>query len=209
MKRTVFEMPLIAGPMRGLCRAILKVTGWRVEGEAPRAPKCVVVVTPHTSNWDFVLAMVYVFALGLNVGFLGKAELFRWPVVGRLFYRLGGIPVERDRAHDVVRSAIRAFQERECLMLGIAPEGTRKKVARWKTGFYRIATGAQVPIALAFLDYGRKAGGFGPVLEPSGDIGKDMDDIRTFYASVTAFRPELSGLPSVSCASEDETASET
>ena len=203
MRRTIFDIPIIAKPLRWLSRSILKIAGWRVEGRAPESPKCVIVVAPHTSNWDFPLAMVYAFALGLDVSFLGKAELFRWPLLGRLFYRLGGIPVERNKAHGVVHYVVRTFQERERLALGIAPEGTRKKVAAWKTGFYQIAVGAQVPIALAFLDYGRKAGGFGPLIEPTGDINADFGLIREFYAGVTACRPELTGPPAVSSLRQD------
>jgi 1-acyl-sn-glycerol-3-phosphate acyltransferase len=205
MRRTIFEVAFIARPMGWLSRAILRLLGWRMEGPAPEVSKCVVVVAPHTSNWDFPVAMLYAFAFGLNVSFLGKAELFRWPVVGPLFYRLGGIPVERSKAHDVVQSTVRAFDERECLILGIAPEGTRKKVATWKTGFYRIAIGANVPVALAFLDYGRKAGGFGPMLYPTGDIDEDMKVIAAFYAGVTARRPDLTAPPSIPSVPNDAT----
>jgi 1-acyl-sn-glycerol-3-phosphate acyltransferase len=205
MNRTVFEIPVIAAPMRWLSRSILKLIGWRVEGQVPEVPKCIVVVAPHTSNWDFPVAMLYALALGLNVSYLAKAELFRRPLLGRLFYRLGGIPVERDRAQAVVHSAIRAFEERDHLMLGITPEGTRKKVAAWKTGFYRIAVGARVPIALAFLDYGRKTGGFGPLLYPTGDITHDITAIRAFYAGVVACRPHLTAPPAIAAPPEDPT----
>lgn len=205
MRRTIFEISLIAKPLGWFSRSVLRIAGWRIEGHVPDLPKCVVVVAPHTSNWDFPVAMLYAFALGLDASFLGKAELFRWPILGRLFYWLGGIPVQRDKAHGVVQDAVRAFRERDHLILGIAPEGTRKRVAAWKTGFYQIAVGARVPIALAFLDYGRKAGGFGPVLEPTGDINHDIQAIREFYAGVTACRPELTGPPTVSSLREDNT----
>ncbi len=196
-RHTFFEIPFISIPIGWLCRVVLRVMGWHFEGKVPDIPKCVVVFAPHTSNWDFILGILFAFALGLKASFLGKDSIFRWPILGRLFCRIGGIPVDRSESHRLVDYVVGVFQERDRFMLGISPEGTRKKVESWKTGFYRVALDAQVPIVLAFLDYGRKVGGFGPLVYPTGDIYADIEPIQDFYATIVARYPELSSLPNV------------
>ena len=123
---------------------------------------------------------------------MGKAALFRWPF-GAACRWLGGIPIDRSGSHQVVEQAIQAFKERDDLTMVIPPEGTRKKVSYWKTGFYHIARGANVPVVLGFLDYRRKVGGIGPTLYPTGRIEEDMQVIKTFYATVTGKRHNLFG----------------
>lgn len=171
---------------------LLRVFGWHTEGELPNIPKYVIIGAPHTSNWDFVLMLVLVLVYRVKVSWMGKASLFRWPF-GLFFKRLGGIPIDRSSRHNVVDQAIQAFDANERLILLLTPEGTRKKVKSWKTGFYYIAKGANVPIVLAFVDYKRKAAGPGSVLMPSGDIEADMQIIREFYSGVSGKHPDQAG----------------
>jgi 1-acyl-sn-glycerol-3-phosphate acyltransferase len=196
MRRTVFDTPIITPIIRALCLAFLKVMGWRTEGEAPSIPKFIVVGAHHTSNWDFPFAIAFAFAYDRKISWMGKHSLFRWPF-GPLFRWLGGIPIDRSRAHGVVAQTIRAFQQNERLIIVIAPEGTRKKVRAWKPGFYHIAWGAQVPILLGYLDYRRKAGHIGTPFMPTGDIEADMQRVRTFFADVTPKHPEFASTPEV------------
>jgi len=122
---------------------------------------------------------------------MGKEAIFRWPFKG-FFKWLGGIPIDRSKSSNVVSQSIQLFHQNEKLILAIPPAGTRKKVKKWKTGFYHIANGANVPIVLGFLDYRRKVGGIGPVVYSTGDIEADMKTIRAFYDSVTGKYPEKS-----------------
>lgn len=132
-----------------------------------------------------------IFVLRGKIYWMGKESLFRRPFKG-FFKWLGGIPIDRSKSKNIVAQTIQQFHQNEKLVLTIAPAGTRKRVAKWKTGFYHIAHGANVPIALGFLDYRRKAGGIGPVIYPTGNIDTDMKSIRTFYDNVTAKYPKKS-----------------
>ena len=122
---------------------------------------------------------------------MGKDSLFRRPYKG-FFKWLGAIPIDRSRSKNVVAQTIQKFNQNKTMILTIAPEGTRSRVKKWKTGFYHIAHGANVPIALGFLDYQRKVGGIGPVIYPTGNIEADMQSIRVFYDGVTGKFPEKS-----------------
>lgn len=175
-----------------VCRALLRLTGWRLEGAPPAASKYVVIAAPHTSNWDLVLMLAMAGAYGLRISWMGKDAIFR-PPFGSLMRRLGGIPVRRDAAHNVVEQMVEAFASADRLVLAIPAEGTRSRAAHWKSGFYHIACGAGVPIAPSFLDYRRKVGGFGPAIVPTGDIPSDMDLLRSVYAGVAGKRPSLQG----------------
>ena len=170
----------------------LKILGWRVEGEIPSIRKFVIIAAPHTSNWDFPITLAVAFALKVKIYWMGKAAMFRWPFGGLLRW-LGGIPIDRSRSHNVVDQSVQAFQERDHLIMVVPPEGTRKKVSYWKTGFYHIARGAGVPIVLGFLDYRRKAGGIGPTFFPTGRIEEDMLQIRAYYATITGKRQSQFG----------------
>jgi len=178
------RIPRRGGALRAaLGRAILRLLGWRVEGNLPDQPKLVVIAAPHSSAWDFVLGIGLVFALRLDLHFIGKAELFRGPL-GPLMRWLGGLPVDRRRPEGFVEQTVALFAERDHLVLAVAPEGTRKPVTRWKTGFYRIALGAGVPIVPGYFDNGRKTIGFGPALAPTGDAERDIAALRGFYATM-------------------------
>ena len=178
------RIPRRGGALRAaLGRAILRLLGWRLEGNLPDLPKLVVIAAPHSSAWDSVLGIGLVFALRLDLHFIGKAELFRGPL-GPLMRWLGGLPVDRRRPEGFVEQTVAMFAERDHLVLAVAPEGTRKPVTRWKTGFYRIALGAGVPIVPGYFDNARKAMGFGPALAPTGDAERDIAALRGFYATM-------------------------
>ena len=180
---TIFDTPLLSAFLRRIARGVLALRGWSLEGMAPDARRCVIIAAPHTSNWDLPLTLAYGFAFGLKIRWMGKASLFRRPF-GGFFRWLGGLAIDRSQANGVVASSVDRFHASDDLVLVVPPEGTRSRVRYWKTGFYYIAHGAGVPIALGFLDYGRKVGGFGPTVVPTGDIEADMDVISGFYAGV-------------------------
>ena len=188
MHRTIFNTPLINTLMHWLSRLILRLLGWRIEGKAPAAPKYVLIAAPHTSNWDFPFTLMVCFALRMPVYWMGKASLFP-PVLGSIMRWLGGIPVERSRQGNLVQSTVDAFQRSARLTVIIPPEGTRSKVTHWKTGFYYIAQGAGLPIALGFLDFKRKRAGVERLFEVTGDIEADMVKIQAFYANITGKNP--------------------
>jgi 1-acyl-sn-glycerol-3-phosphate acyltransferase len=167
----------------------LRLFGWRVEGRLPDAPKSVVIAAPHTSNWDMPFMLAVAFVLGVRPAWLGKKELFVGPL-GMLFRRLGGVPVDRSRRANLVQQVADRFAEVDRLFLVVPPSGTRSRALHWKSGFYQIALAAHVPIVCAFLDYRRRVGGIGPVIEATGDVGADMDGLRAFYAGVTGRHPE-------------------
>jgi 1-acyl-sn-glycerol-3-phosphate acyltransferase len=190
---TIFDTPILSYVLRRSARIFLRIFGWRMEGQAPEAPKCVMIAAPHTSNWDLPVMLFFAFAFRKKLFFMVKDAVFRWPF-GPLFRWLGGIPIDRSQRNGVVEQSIQAFRDNQELILVVPPSGTRSKVEYWKTGFYHIARGADVPIALGFLDYGRKRGGVGPTIVPTGDIEEDMKEIRVFYAGITAKYPEKSSL---------------
>jgi 1-acyl-sn-glycerol-3-phosphate acyltransferase len=192
MHKTVFESPFFSGLFRMMSLFLLKITGWRRVGRTPDLPRYVMIGAHHTSNWDAPIAIAMVFAFRLKAYWLGKHTAFRWPFRGVLQW-LGGIPIDRTKSADVVAQMIEELKKRAELVLLLAPEGTRKKVTHWKTGFYHIARGAKVPIVLSFLDYARKEGGLGPVFHPTGNFEADMAAIMEFYATVTGKHPERMG----------------
>ncbi|MFO7751044.1 MAG: lysophospholipid acyltransferase family protein [Desulfobacteraceae bacterium] len=184
MPHTVFDAPLSKTIMKKISLLFLKCTGWQVTGELPDSPKCVIIAAPHTSNWDLPYTLSVAFALDMKIFWMGKASIFT-PPFHRLFRWLGGIPIDRSKAHNTVEKSIETFEKSDELLLAIPPSGTRKQVATWKTGFYHIARGANVPIALGFLDYRTRTGGIGPLIHPTGDMDSDMKKIRQFYQNIT------------------------
>lgn len=176
--------------MKAISAWLLRCFGWKLVGELPDVNKCVIIFAPHTSNWDFVTMYLYKLAVGARVNFLGKHQIFRFPF-GWFFRALGGIPVVRHEKHNVVHVSIDAFSQHERLWLAMAPEGTRSKTDYWRTGFYHIATGAGVPLMLAFLDTRTRTLGIGPLLTLSGDQEKDFERFREFYRDKVGFRPDM------------------
>ncbi len=173
-----------------LNRWILETLGWRLEDQLPDLDKYLVIGGPHTSNWDFVLGLMGMEAIGLKRRWIGKHQLFRWPL-GWFFRWLGGTPVDRSASHNFVDQVVDVYRRSEKLAIVMAPEGTRSKTDHWKTGFYYIALGAGVPILLGYLDYSRKQGGAGPLFHPTGDIEADFAVIREFYSDKRGLHPEL------------------
>jgi 1-acyl-sn-glycerol-3-phosphate acyltransferase len=182
-QHTLFDTPVVNHMLRGLSRLVLRVQGWRVEGALPpEAHKCVLIAAPHTSIWDLPYTLMVAFCLDLRIFWLGKASLFRWPF-GSVMRWLGGVPVERSKSNNLVATAAATVAAaRGPLQLVVPPEGTRGKTRHWKTGFYFIALQAKVPIVLAYMDYARKVSGLGPAFVPTGDVEKDMLEIKQFYA---------------------------
>lgn len=135
---------------------LYNILGWRVENGFPDAPKkYIIIAAPHTSWLDFPIAILSRMSEGKMVHFIGKGSLFKWPF-GYFFKALGGTPVNRDKSTNMVEGVINIFNTKEEFRLGLSPEGTRKKVDKWKTGFYYIAKGANVPIVMATLDFENK-----------------------------------------------------
>lgn len=174
---------------RAIGRGMMTISGWSFEGELPDEPKFVLIVAPHTSNWDFFVGLAALFALGFRISFFGKHTIFKWPL-GIFMRWLGGIPVERSVSRDRVSEMVAAFDERGKLILVVAPEGTRKLVPEWKTGFYHVADGAKVPIVPVAFDFARKIVGVGAPLLTTGDREADMVKIKDFYRGVVARHPE-------------------
>ncbi len=185
------DVPII---LSWLGRLIYWLTGWKTEGYMPNVPRCVITASPHTSNQDgFMMVMAsWIFRIRLN--WVGKQELFR-PPVAALLKAVGGLPIDRDSPRKALVGIIRAFREREHLILVMAPEGTREKTDRWKPGFYYIAKGAGVPVVLSYIDYQRKVVGIGPVVELSGDMEADLQIMQDFYRDKVARYPEKKTLP--------------
>lgn len=191
MHPTMFDTPIVSTLLRWLSILILKLCGWKVEGSAPKElKKCVMIAAPHTSNWDLPFMLWISFALRVKIYWMGKESIFKFPFRGIMMW-MGGVPVDRSQSNNLVAASIDAITEHDHLFLIVPPEGTRSKVRSWKTGFYHIAAGAKVPILLGFLDFERKAGGIGPTVVPSGDIEKDMAEIKAFYATVKGKRSDL------------------
>ena len=148
-----------------------------------------IIAAPHTSNWDFPVGMSLAIHLKLKAYYIGKHSLFKGPA-GPIMRWLGGIPLDRSKANTMVEASIQAYQNNDQMVFAIAPEGTRSWSPKWKTGFYHIAKGANVPIALAYFDFDKKMGGIGKSFIPSGDLEADMTMIEDFYANITGKNPE-------------------
>jgi 1-acyl-sn-glycerol-3-phosphate acyltransferase len=183
MHRTIFQTPIVNTLLRWFSVAFLKATGWKIEGHLPaNGQKSVLIAAPHTSNWDLPYTLMVAFALRLNIYWMGKSQLFKPPFRGVMMW-LGGIPVQREQTNNLVDASVQAVKSADGpLQLVVPPEGTRSKARYWKTGFYYIALGAQVPILMAYMDYERKISGIGPMFSPTGDIEADMLTIKAFYA---------------------------
>ena len=181
-----------AGLFSRFCRALLQLAGWKVVLVGPPGPKAVVIVYPHTSNWDFIVGILARYAIAIPFRFVGKDTLFRWPF-GGLFRRLGGIPVNRRQSTGFVGGLIEAFDKADSLYLAIAPEGTRRRIDHWKSGFYRVALAANVPLGLAFIDYSRREVGIEAWLSLSGNEAEDLAGIRAGYSNKRGKKPEMEG----------------
>lgn len=166
---------------RRLCAWLLRRCGWRLQGQLPDRAKLVLIAAPHSSWWDGVWGLLFRSALGANISFMAKRELFAGPL-GWILRRFGGIPIERGSAHGVVQQMSERFADTERLWLGITPEGTRRCVQKWKNGFWYIAREARVPILPIYFDYPTRTIGLGPLFETSADLAADVARLRAFYA---------------------------
>jgi len=167
-----------------IARSFMSLFGWHIEADIPNLPKLVLVGAPHTSNWDFILTMATQFALSVQISWMAKRSLFHWPFKGIMEW-LGGVPIDRAaQGAGIVDQTVEVFNNRDKFVIAIMPEATRSKAREWKTGFYHIAEGANVPVVMVRFDYGRKVMGIGPTLEPSGDITADMDEIQSLFSGI-------------------------
>lgn len=157
-----------------------KVAGWQIKGELPELNKYLIIVAPHSSNWDFPVGLAVRSIRRFDAKYLAKKELFRFPF-GKLFRSLGGYPVDRSKKTNLVDAVAELYQRHERFIVAMTPEGTRGYVPHWKTGFYHIAVKAGIPIVMSAIDYGTKTVEFSPPLFPSGNLEADMKKIAQFY----------------------------
>lgn len=174
--------------VRWFGRTLLRLGGWRMAGAFPDIPKLVLIGAPHSSNWDGVWGLGAKLALGLDIKILGKDSLFRIPLLGRVLKRMGVIPVDRSASHGVVEQAAAMIRGNPKLWYGLAPEGTRKRVERWKTGFWKIARAADAPVLPAYFHYGRREVGIGPLFHLTDDMAADIARIQAWYRGVSQGR---------------------
>ena len=188
LERNVTPLPPLV-PRRGnrltrwIGRVLLRLLHWRFVGEFPNLSKMVLIVAPHSSNRDFFVGVAVMFALGFEAHFIGKRELFWWPM-GAVMRWLGGIPVDRRSPQGLVAQLQDTLQRHERFMLVLTPEGTRRRVQEWKSGFYHIAYEAGLPIAPAYFDNVRREVGFFPVVTPTGDATREIAALRARYAGL-------------------------
>jgi 1-acyl-sn-glycerol-3-phosphate acyltransferase len=180
---------LVARAVRRLLLLLYRMRGWKAVGEVPEPRRFIIIAAPHTSNWDFVNYLGLTADLGVRPHFMGKLSLFRWPI-GGFMRQMGGVPVDRAHASNAVQQMADEFARRAEFMLTVAPEGTRGKARKWRTGFYQIALAAKVPMVVGLMDYGTKTGGLGPLIWPTGDFRADMMKVFDVYKSCIPKFPE-------------------
>lgn len=189
MTISIFNTPVLSFIFHLLAQIVMRLAGWRVDGKLPDIPKYVLIGAPHTSNWDFVLFLGVIFSLRANVRFMGKAELFRFPI-GWFFRYCGGIPVDRKRSTGLVEQMVKICNESEQFVLTITPEGTRHQVREWKSGFYHIARAAGIPIAMAQVDGKHKTVRIiGQPFHPTEDMEADLKAIKGAFEGVAGINP--------------------
>ncbi|MFH6982347.1 lysophospholipid acyltransferase family protein [Marinoscillum luteum] len=171
-------------------RFCFRLTGWKMKGQRPDLKQYVVIVAPHTSNWDFFVGVAARSISGLKSHFLAKKSLFDLPVVGWFMRAVGGFPVDRSRNTNMVDQVVELFQQHEDFIITITPEGTRSYVPEWKTGFYRIAHKAGVPIVMVGFDFEHKVVEYREPFYPTGDMEADMEFIKSYYRSIKGKHPE-------------------
>jgi len=175
-----------------MARLFFWLTGWELDGGTPEPKKFVMIAAPHTSNWDLPYMLATAILADVDLSFMIKHSVFIGPL-GWFLKRMGGIPIVRHEKRSMVQQMVDRFNACEALALSVPPEGTRKRMPHWKSGFYRIALEAKVPLMLGYLDYGRRRGSFGKPLWLTGDVKKDMDEIRAWYADKTGKNPDQFG----------------
>ncbi|CAM2759128.1 lysophospholipid acyltransferase family protein [Legionella worsleiensis] len=175
--------------MRSICRLIFWIIGWKIVGELPKDKKYIIIVAPHTSNRDFLICLCARYIVGVKVHFLAKSQLFFFPL-GLILKAIGGAPVDRSRKGNQVEKVVELFRTRDELRLGLAPEGTRSPVVRWKEGFYHIACEAKIPIVMLGPDYSTKEIRIREPFWPTGDINHDFPQIIAYFRTIKGYRPK-------------------
>ena len=171
---------------------VLRLFGWKTSLVWPPEPKGIIIVYPHTSNWDFPIGLAFRIGHDLPANWIGKAEMFPRPLRG-LLKRLGGIPVDRGRATGFIDAMVQEFRRRDWMWVGIAPEGTRSRTDRLKAGFYKLALAADVPVGLGYIDYATRTVGIDTYVRFTGDEERDLEVLRRFYFAKRGHRPALAG----------------
>ena len=171
----------------GTC--LLSVTGWKVTGQIPDMKKLLVILAPHTSNWDFVYGMAMVLSLKMKIYWLGKHSLFKKGVT-RLLKSLGGIPVNRNDSKNIINDVLDIANREGGILIGLSPEGTRKKAEKWKSGFLRMAQSMECPILLVAIDYPSKEISFRELFYPTGDNQRDIEYLKKYYKDFMGKIPE-------------------
>ncbi|MCB1647510.1 MAG: 1-acyl-sn-glycerol-3-phosphate acyltransferase [Pseudomonadales bacterium] len=171
-------------------KLVIRLSGWKVTGEAPDARDMMIVAAPHTSNWDAILLLGAAYTLNLRINWLVKNNLFV-PVLGSILRYFGGVPVERSRNTNMVQRLVDEISNGTGTALVVPPAGTRGYTDHWKSGFYRIALAADIPVVCGFLDYDKKIAGLGPSFRLTGNVTEDMDRLRAFYEPITGRYPAL------------------
>ena len=174
------------------CLGLLRLFGWRALTAPLPGPKGIIIVYPHTSNWDFILGLLYRFGTGLRANWMGKDSIFRWPFRG-LMLRLGGVPINRRAASGFIGAAIEQYRTQDWMWLALAPEGTRKHTDHLKSGFYQIALGADVPCGLGFIDYPTRTLGIQEFIRFTGNPAEDVATLKAFYADKQGRLPAGAG----------------
>jgi len=172
-----------------LSKFILWTIGWKIDIPIPKEKKYLIILAPHTSNWDFIIGKLANWASGFKPNVLIKKEAFNF-ITKPFFRKWGGIAVDRSKTDHLIDEVAKMFEENNEFVLSLTPEGTRKRNPNWKTGFYRIAIRANVPIYLAYLDYGTKQGGMHQKFVPTGDMEKDIKEIKAYYKDIKGKYPD-------------------
>jgi 1-acyl-sn-glycerol-3-phosphate acyltransferase len=178
--------------LRKVCLGLLRLCGWKTSLVWPPEPHGLIVVYPHTSNWDFIIGVLFRIGHGLPARWMGKDTMFRWPF-GGLLRRIGGVPINRRERSGLITALLAEFRSRDWMWLAVAPEGTRAYTDHVKSGFYQIARAADLPIGLGYIDYGRRQVGIDTYVRMTGDVEQDLATLRAFYADKQARDPTLAG----------------
>ena len=168
--------------LRKIARFGINISGWTIKGRVPDEERIVIIAAPHTSNWDFVLAMLAIFGLNIKLRWLGKHSIFK-PGFKNFFKWLGGIPVYRDNPSNLIDNVVKIVKREKSIVIAMTPEGTRKKVKRWKTGFLRIAKQTHSKILLISIDAPTKSIEIGKIFNPTGNSEDDLAFIQKYYSS--------------------------
>ena len=177
--------------LRKIARFGINVSGWTIKGKVPDEERIVIIAAPHTSNWDFILAMLAIFGLNIKVRWLGKHSIFK-PGFKKFFEWLGGIPVYRDNPSSLIENVVNIVKKERSIVIAMTPEGTRKKVKRWKTGFLRIAKQTHSKILLISIDAPTKSIEIGNIFNPTGNSEEDLAYIQKYYSTFRGINPQKS-----------------